>query len=159
MVAFITIAVARFPRLTTVALKGIGIVLTPFTALISLFATFGPIMIPLVALVVLFWEDQRRRRFGGGVGAEFAAGNPAGIGLLFKGDFAGFWEAFSTAAVAAFQTIARPRWIRLGLKPWLTASKLRRADFGTLQLIGQAYFAGRAATGVANIFNKLFGTD
>ena len=113
-----------------VALKGIGIVLTPVTALISLFATFGPIMIPLVALVVLFWDQIKE----GAASAAALVPNSLrqiqqAFGLLFKGDFAGFWEAFSTAAVAAFQTITKAAMDTPWIKTWSTASKLSASRF------------------------------
>ncbi len=157
---FITIAVAVLAL--TVALKGIGIVLTPVTALISLFATFGPIMIPLVALVVLFWDQIKE----GAASAAALVPNSLrqiqqAFGLLFKGDFAGFWEAFSTAAVAAFQTITKAAMDTPWIKNLVDGFKTIGEQIpGTLQLIGQSLISlGRAATGVANIFNKLFGTE
>ena len=157
---FITIAVAVLAL--TIALKGIGIVLTPVTALISLFATFGPIMIPLVALVVLFWDQIKE----GAASAAALVPNSLrqiqqAFGLLFKGDFAGFWEAFSTAAVAAFQTITKAAMDTPWIKNLVDGFKTIGEQIpGTLQLIGQSLISlGRAATGVANIFNKLFGTE
>jgi hypothetical protein len=100
----ITVAIAA--TAFAIAFKGIAFVLSPFTALIGLFISFGPILIPLIALVVLFWDQIK-------AGAQsLAALLPLTIeklkrafGALVQGDFAGAWKLFSEAAVEAFETI------------------------------------------------------
>jgi hypothetical protein len=157
---FITAAAAAVAL--AVAFKGIGLVLSPFTALISLFASFGPILIPLVALVVLFWDQ-----ISAGA-AKAAALIPESLAqivesfkLLFAGDFAGFWTQFSAAAVTAFQTIsqaaAKTPWVQSLIDGFKT---IGQQIPGTIKLIGEALISlGNAATGVANTINKLFGTE
>jgi len=100
----VTVAIAA--TAFAVAFKGIAFVLSPFTALIGLFASFGPILIPLIALVVLFWDQIKA-----GAGAV-AALLPLSIEKLkqafqslLQGDFAKAWELFSAAAIEAFETI------------------------------------------------------
>jgi hypothetical protein len=101
---FITAAIAAAGL--SVALKGIGLVLSPFTALISLFAGFGPILIPIIALVVLFWDQLSA---GATKAMELIPNSlfamQQAFQLLLAGDFAGFWANFSAAAITAFQTI------------------------------------------------------
>jgi hypothetical protein len=157
---FITAAAAAVAL--AVAFKGIGLVLSPFTALISLFASFGPILIPLVALVVLFWDQ-----ISAGA-AKAAALIPESLAqivesfkLLFAGDFAGFWAQFSAAAVIAFQTISQEAQKVPWVKTLVDGFKTIGAQIpGTIQLIVSGLIAlGNAATGVANIINRIFGTE
>jgi predicted transcriptional regulator len=101
---FITLTAAAVAL--AVAFKGIAFVFSPITAVISLLASFGPILIPLIALVVLFWDQIK-------AGAQAVVGMIPGsieklkqaFGALLQGDFAGAWELFSTAAVEAFDKI------------------------------------------------------
>lgn len=89
-----------------IALKGVALVLAPFRILIGLFTSFAPILIPLAALVAVFWDEIKS-------GAQSAAALiPNSLDLikqsfaaLFRGDFAGFWRLFSEGATAAFSTI------------------------------------------------------
>jgi hypothetical protein len=145
-----------------VALKGFGFVLSPISALFSLFVSFGPILIPLIALVVLFWDQLAA---GATKVAELIPNSLAAmqdaIRLLFSGDFAGAWANFSAAAVVAFQTISQAAM----QQPWVQAlvngfKTIRQQIPGTIELIVQALLAlGRAAEVTAAILNRLFGTQ
>lgn len=105
VIAFFITAAAAVTAFA-VAFKGIAFVLSPFTALIGLLASFGPLLIPLIALVVLFWDQIK-------AGASSLAGMLApaietfkqGMQALFAGDFAGAWAKFGEAAVSAFNII------------------------------------------------------
>jgi hypothetical protein len=101
---FITAAIAATGL--AIALKGIQVVLTPFSLLISLFSGFGPILIPLIALVALFWDQIKE-------GATKAMdlipnailGFKQAFAALFAGDFQSFWGLFAASADVAFRTI------------------------------------------------------
>jgi hypothetical protein len=157
---FITAAIAAAGL--AVALKGIGLVLSPFTALISLFAGFGPILIPIIALVVLFWDQLSA---GATKAAELIPNSlfamQQAFQKLFAGDFAGFWANFSAAAVVAFQTISQEAqklpWVKTLIDGFKT---IGQQIPGTIKLIADGLIAlGNAAIGVATILNKIFGTE
>jgi uncharacterized protein Yka (UPF0111/DUF47 family) len=157
---FIAAAVAAVAL--AVAFKGIGLVLSPFTALISLFVGFGPILIPLVALVVLFWDQIKE---GAKTAAALIPGALAQIGqsfkLLLSGDFAGFWTQFSEAALTAFDTIKQAI---LNI-PWAAELVATLKDIGkdlpaTILLIVAAFLAlHKAASLVAPVISRMFGVE
>ena len=99
---------------------------------------------------------------------------------LFQGDFSGFWKDFSTAAVSAFQKIWQAILQTEGIfgdfaraisgegvvkTPWVQQlvdgiKEIGKSIPGTIQLIITALIGlGQAASGVANIMNRLFGTE
>lgn len=146
-----------------IAMKGIGFVLSPITAVISLIASLGPILIPLIALVVLFWDQIS-------AGAEKVAelipnsleGMRQAFQALFAGDLASFWILFSASVVTAFATIKQAILQSEGPVGDLARaiSTIGQQIPGTIELIVQALLAlGRAAEGTATVLNRLFGTQ
>jgi hypothetical protein len=129
----------------------------------TVFGPFGPLLLAAAAAAVLFWDKLK-------AGAETVAAlipqELAAIGesikKLFAGDFSGFWDQFSTAAVAAFQKIGAAAEADQGVVGNVFRGiKQIIADLpGTIELIIGAFIAlGQAAGGVANIINRFFGTQ
>jgi hypothetical protein len=176
---FITLTAAAVAL--AIAFKGISFVLSPFTALIGLFASFGPILIPLIALVVLFWDQIK-------AGASTLAGLLPDLGdqlqetfkALLKGDFAGAWKSFSAAAVEAFFTINQAIMQSEGVlgdfaraisgegvvqRPWVKEFVDSIKEMGvelpaTLALIAAAFVALRkAGIALAPVLSKIFGVE
>lgn len=164
---FVTLTIALTGL--AVAFKGVGFLLSPLTAVLSLLAGFGPILIPLIALVVLFWDQIK-------AGANAVAGMlPSSIeklkdafGLLLEGDFAGAWDLFKEAAVEAFETIrliATQTLNEIAKIPWVTTiiNGIKQiASEGPAAigfLIDAVILLGRTAQKTADILNKVFGSE
>lgn len=159
---FITAAIAAAGL--ALALKGIALVLTPLSALLGLvFSPFGAVLLAAAAAAALFWDELKA---GAQTVAALIPQELAAIGQsitkLFSGDFSGFWDQFSTAAVAAFQKIAAAAEADKGVVGQVFRGiKQIIADLpGTIVLIAEAFIGlGKAAQGVADIINKALGTD
>jgi hypothetical protein len=161
VVAFFITAAAAATGLA-IALKGISLVLTPFTALISLFAGFGPILIPLIALVVLFWDQLSA---GATKAMELIPNSLLGMRqafqALFAGDFASFWGLFSASAVVAFQTISQEAQKTPWVKEFVDSIKQIGVELpATIVLIASAFLGlRRAAVAVAPFISRIFGAE
>lgn len=176
---FVTATVAAISL--AAALKGIALVLAPLTALISLvFSPFGLVLATAAAAAALFWDKLKA-----GADAVLAI-IPQQVGqikqalaALFTGDFAGAWALFREAASTALEDIGRKLQTTKGIigdffraltggiveLPWVqtlvNGLKQIGTDFpATIALILQGLVAlGNAATTVANVINKIFGTQ
>lgn len=148
----------------TIALKALQIALAPITLL---FSPLGLAIAAAGAAAVVFWDQIVA---GAKAAAELIPNSLALIAQsfrrLFAGDFRGFWRDFSEGAVAAFQTIAQAIMQTEGPVGDLVRSLVAGLQqIGTdgpaaIQLVLAALVAlGRAATLVADIINKLFGTQ
>jgi hypothetical protein len=159
---FITATIAAVGL--AVALKGIALALTPLTMLLSLvFGPFGPLLLAAAAAAVVFWDQisAGAAKAASLIPTELAQMKDA-IAKLFSGDFAGAWQEFSAAASAAFGKIVEDaNKTDAANRTWLQSLIVGLSQIpGTIKLIVEA-FGGliTAAQGVADIINKLFGTD
>jgi hypothetical protein len=158
---FITATIAAVGL--AVALKGIALVLTPLTALISLvFGPFGPLLLAAAVAAALFWDKLKA---GAAAATSLISVELQDIGdsikKLFAGDFSGFWDQFSQAAVSAFQKIAAAlAQTELGKALIQQLDQLKNELPGTIALIGQAFLSILPiATMVAEKINSIFGTN
>jgi hypothetical protein len=151
---FITAAIAAASF--ALALKGLSLLLTPLTLLLSLFSGFGPVLLIAGAAALLFWDQivGGAQKAAALIPAELEQ-IKAAFGKLFSGDFVGFWNDFSNAATTAFRKIEQgpdDNWVK-------TLIGFLKQIPGTIELIVKAFIGlGEAAQGVANIINQVFGT-
>jgi hypothetical protein len=158
---FITAAIAATGL--AIALKGIALVLSPLTALISLvFGPIGPLLLAAAIAVALFWDKLKQ---GAATATSLVSVQLQDIGdslkKLFAGDFSGFWEQFSNAAIEAFAKIGAAAEANQGVVGQVFRGiKQIIADLpGAIELVIGVFIAlGAAAQGVADIINKVLGT-
>jgi hypothetical protein len=155
---FITAAAAAVGL--SLALGAIQLILAP---LLALFSPFGAVLLVAAAAAVRFWGALA-------AGAQRAAALiPSSLALiqaairsLFAGNFAKAWAQLAEGASAAFATLTQAA-LRAQGPIGAIARGLQRiaTDFpAAVRLIVAALVGlGVAATGVADIINKIFGTQ
>jgi hypothetical protein len=157
---FITAATAALAL--TLALKGLGLLLTPLSLLLSLFSPFGAVLLAAGAAAMLFWDQISE---GATKAAQLIPAELAQIGeaikKLFAGDFSGFWDQFSAAAVSAFEKISQAAQETPWVKSLLEGiNQIASEAPGAIQSVIAVISAlGTAAETVANVINKIFGTE
>lgn len=162
------------------ALKGIAFLLVPITAFLSLFGGFGPVLLALAAAAVFFWDKLKAgaSKALALIPQEVQQAKEA-LALLFRGDFSGFWEKFSAAAVSAFQKLRAAVLQASGVIPdllraitgdgtieipWIKTlangiAQIGRDAPGAIEaVVGALAGLGRVATVVADRINDIFGT-
>ena len=158
---FITAAIAAAGL--TLALKGIALLLTPLSLLFAaVFSPLGSTLLVAAGAAVLFWDQLK-------AGAQSVAAlipvELADIGdsikKLFAGDFSGFWEQFSNAAVSAFEKIsAAAAGTQLGAALIKQMNQLKEEIPGAIALVVKAFLSILpVADQVAGVLNTVFGTD
>jgi hypothetical protein len=142
------------------ALKAIGIVLAP---LLLLFTPFGAILLAAGAAAIRFWGvlAAGAQRVAALVPNSLALISTA-IRNLFAGNFAKAWTQFAEGAAAAFGTLTQAA-LRAGGPIGAIARGLQQIGIdgpAAIRLLVTVLIGlGVAATGVADVINRIFGTQ
>ncbi len=148
------VAIVTALALVTGAFGGLRAVVAPIASLfglvVSAIAGFGPLLLAGGIAMRAFWTEFRA---GGTAAVNAVRGQSTGFFAAFsqlaRGNFAASWDLFKTSALAAFNTVKTELGKIFGGEGSAVFTNITRLISGV----------ALAASGLAAIFNSIFGTN